>query len=112
MPLLWNYHVRVSSIAQMDQWCGPKMPGMTYNLLTGLHVGDAVRISNAATKASDLFKVVAIERDVDKFGTPLPTLGHQRTIRLHATKEVAQHTIVHRHFFATERRAHLSAPSA
>jgi hypothetical protein len=54
---------------------------MTYNLLTGLHVGDAVRISNAVTKVSDLFKVVAIERDVDKFGTPLPTLGHQRTIR-------------------------------
>ena len=88
------------------------MPSMTYNLLTGLHVGDAVRISNADTKASDVFKVVAIERDVDKFGTPLPTLGHQRTIRVHATKDEAQHTIVHRHFFATERRAHLSAPSA
>ena len=73
-------------------------------------MGDAVRISNAATKASDMFKVVAIERDVDKFGTPLPTLGHQRTIRVHATKEPAQHTVVHRHFFATERSAHGGSP--
>ena len=85
---------------------------MTYNLLTGLHVGDAVRISHAATKASGLFKVVAIERDVNKFGTPLPTLGHRRTIRVHATKEDAQHTVLHRHFFATERSAPPSAPSA
>ena len=75
---------------------------MTYALLASLHVGDSVQLSSASQQLTELFKVIAIEHDVDEHGTPLPTLSHSRTIRVHARRENIRDRVVPTLFFATE----------
>lgn len=75
---------------------------MTYNLLASLHVGDTVQLSSASQQLTELFRVIAIEHDVDEQGTPLPTLSHSRTIRVHARRENIRDRVVPTLFFATE----------
>jgi hypothetical protein len=58
---------------------------MTYALLASLQVGDSVQLSSASRQ--ELFRVIAIERDVDELGTPLPGRTHPRTIRIHARRD-------------------------
>ena len=60
---------------------------MTYALLASLHVGDSLQLSSASRPMKELFRVIAIERDVDELGTPLPLLSHPRTIRIHARRD-------------------------
>ena len=75
---------------------------MTYALLASLHVGDSVQLSSASQQLTELFRVIAIEHDVDEQGTPLPTLSHSRTIRVHARRENIRDRVVPTLFFATE----------
>ena len=75
---------------------------MTYALLASLHVGDSVQLSSASQQLTELFRVIAIEHDVDEHGTPLPTLSHSRTIRVHARRENIRDRVVPTLFFATE----------
>jgi hypothetical protein len=74
---------------------------MTYILLASLRVGDSVQLSSAQ-QLTELFRVIAIEHDVDEHGTPLPTLSHSRTIRVHARRENIRDRVVPTLFFATE----------
>ena len=67
---------------------------MTYALLASLHVGDSAQLSSAFQQLTELFKVIAIEHDVDEHGTPLPTLSHSRTIRVHARRENIRDRVV------------------
>jgi len=75
---------------------------MTYGLLASLHVGDTVQLLSASRQLKELFRVIAIERDVDEFGTPLPGLSHPRTIRIHARPINIRERVVPSLFFATE----------
>jgi hypothetical protein len=49
---------------------------MTYVLLASLQVGDTMQLSSASRSMNEVFRVIAIERDVDELGTPLPGLSH------------------------------------
>jgi len=75
---------------------------MTYALLASLQVGDSLQLSSASREMAELFRVIAIEHDVDEHGTPLPTLSHSRTIRVHARREDIRDSIVPTLFFAAE----------
>ena len=75
---------------------------MTYALLASLHVGDSIQLSSASGEMTELFSIMAIEHDVDEHGTPLPTLSHSRTIRVHARREDIRDSIVPTLFFAAE----------
>ena len=75
---------------------------MTYALLASLHVGDSVQLSTASRPMKELFRVIAIERDVDELGTPLPGLSHPRTIRIHARRINVRDSVMPSLFFATE----------
>jgi hypothetical protein len=75
---------------------------MTYALIVSLQVGDSMQLSSASRQMDELFRVIAIERDVDELGTPLSTLSHSRTIRIHARRENIRDRVVPSVFFATE----------
>jgi hypothetical protein len=73
---------------------------MTYALLASLQVGDCMQLSSASRQ--ELFRVIAIERDVDELGTPLPGRTHPRTIRIHARRDNLPDRGTPACFFATE----------
>ena len=75
---------------------------MTYALLASLHVGDSVQLSSASRPLNELFRVIAIERDVDELGTPLPGLSYPRTIRIHARRATLRDKVAPSFFFATQ----------
>ena len=76
---------------------------MTYAVLASLHVGDSMQLSSASRPMSELFRVIAIERDVDELGTPLPGLSHPRTIRIHARRSnLRDRSVAPSFFFASE----------
>ena len=76
---------------------------MTYALLASLHVGDSVPLSSASPTADRVVQDNRhLEHDVDEHGTPLPTLSHSRTIRVHARRENIRDRVVPTLFFATE----------
>jgi len=75
---------------------------MSYALLASLHVGDNVQLSSASRPTKELFRVIAIERDVDELGTPLPGLSHPRTIRIRARRINVRNSVMPSLFFATE----------
>ena len=77
---------------------------MTYALLASLHVGDTMQLSAQSRQTSELFTVIAIERDVDEFGTPIAALNQPRTIRVLARRINHPESLVQSVFFATEAR--------
>jgi hypothetical protein len=77
---------------------------MTYALLASLRVGDTMKLSAQSRPTHELFKVIAIERDVDEFGTPIAALNQQRTIRVLARRINHPESFVQSVFFATEAR--------
>ena len=50
----------------------------------------------------ELFRVTAIERDVDALGTPLAGLSYSRTIRIRARRDNVRNSVTPAFFFATE----------
>ena len=77
---------------------------MTYALLASLRVGDTMQLSAQSRQTKELFAVIAIERDVDEFGTPIAPLNQPRTIRVLARRINHPESLVESVFFATEVR--------
>ena len=77
---------------------------MTYALLASLRVGDTMQLSAQSRPTNELFTVIAIERDVDEFGTPIAALNQPRTIRVLARRINHPESFVQSVFFATEAR--------
>ena len=75
---------------------------MTYALFASLHVGDSIKLSSASRPMKEWFRVIAVERDVDELGTPLPGLSHPRTIRIHARRINSRERVMPSLFLATE----------
>ena len=75
---------------------------MTYALLASLRVGDTMQLSAQSRQTNELFTVIAIERDVDEFGTPIAALNQPRTIRVLARRINHPHSLVQSVLFAIE----------
>jgi hypothetical protein len=75
---------------------------MAYTVLASLCVGDSLQLSGASRPLNELYRVIAIERDVDELGRPLPGLSHPRTIRILTRRATVRDTVARSFFFATE----------